>query len=199
MCDVTITYLLRSTPDENSLKADVKSLSTQSYDGYGPMESPILQSAFSLPLLSQQQSTSTPSSPPSDGGKEKKGKKSKKTMNNNCISNGKTMSQDAGLDKLPITSTPNAVTDGPPKPRRIVTVEDESPLANGNHMVGNGMPSDDKLGPLRRSSEVYSQKPDGVLPVMPYSDNTSLSEGWELDLGASLMDDVMGIMDRIEL
>nr|CAB3229248.1 cdc42 effector protein 3 [Phallusia mammillata] len=183
-----------STPDEASMKADVKSLSTQSYDGYGPAESPILQTAFSLPLLNQEQSTSTPSSPTSEGGKKTKSK-GKKTMNNNCISNGKTHSQ----EKLPITSTPNVTVDGPPKPRRIMSNEEDSTLANGNHVVGNGMPTD-KLSPLRRSSEVYTQKPDGLLPVVAtYSDSTSLSEGWELDLGESLMDDVMGIMDRIEL
>ena len=34
-----------------------------------------------------------------------------------------------------------------------------------------------------------------------FSDTTSMDEGWslELDLGTSLMDDVMGIMDKIEL
>ncbi|XP_002125304.2 cdc42 effector protein 2 [Ciona intestinalis] len=176
-----------SVPDENGRPADVKSVSAQSYDGYGPAESPILQSAFSLPLLPHG-SESTDTSPVHSRGSIASKAKGKKTMNNNCITNGKSHSRSYGdgINTSPAT-TPNGTGNGPPKPRRIM---DEEP---------NGLGSVDKHSELRRSSDVYTQKPGGMLGYNARLDTSSVLDGWNVDLGCSLMDDVMGVFDRVEL
>ena len=127
-------------------------------NGYGLLESPILQTAVSLPMLNQDQA-SGPTTPTHDGAKEN----GKKTENNNSIPAG-TISEDH--------------LNGPPKPRRITN--DENAISNGHVLE--------------------SKKEQNRVPVA-FSDTTSIDESWslELDLGTSLMDDVMGIMDKIEL
>uniref|UniRef100_H2ZFI9 CRIB domain-containing protein n=1 Tax=Ciona savignyi TaxID=51511 RepID=H2ZFI9_CIOSA len=169
-----------SVPDENGT-SDVKSVSAQSYDGYGQAESPILQSAFSLPLLPHGNASSTDTSPVhSRGSKSSKGK-GKKTMNNNCISNGKSHSKSYGNGIDTPDATPNGTGNGPPKPRRIM--DDES----------SGLGSVDKQSELRRSSEVYTHKPGSMLnQPSGWYETSSVLDGWNIDLGCSLMDDVLG-------
>lgn len=67
----------------------------------------------------------------------------------------------------------------PPKPKRVGT--DTKQIPNG-HVESNGFKSNKQN-------------------MANLSDNISIDESWalELDLGTSLMDDVMGIMDKVEL
>ncbi|XP_076817810.1 uncharacterized protein LOC143463257 [Clavelina lepadiformis] len=175
-----------SVPDGCDIK------STHSHEvGCGPMDSPVLQTAFSLPALNHQ-STSTPSSPRGSGKEGKRKKMKKSALNNNCITNGKSRSHEAGLDAIAYPATPNGTINGPAKPRRLASTEE----ANGNGHIGNGIPAKNPTPP-RRVSENPVETQEIELP----NDTTSLDDGWalDLDLGSSLMDDVMGIMDKIEL
>jgi len=94
---------------------------------------------------------------------------------------------------MPDPATPTASNGGPPKPRRIVD-ENEKKLANGNHAVGNGTG-------VEKQTALLPDSPGGRTPADTFSDTTSIDEGWslDLDLGSSLLDDVIGVMDRIDL
>jgi len=166
--------LFCSVPDAS---AEVPPIFNQTQNGYGPLQSPILQSAMSLPALNEPDS-SGPSTPVHEE-KVVECTTEKKPENNNTIPVN-------GTKTHPENTTPETHLTGPTKPRRIT--EDETPKSNGH---------------------IENKKPNGLIATPKaqkekssnFSDTTSIDEGWslELDLGTSLMDDVMGIMDKIEL
>ena len=148
----------------------------QTQNGYGPQQSPILQSAMSLPMVNQADSSGP--STPAHSEKGVEGTTEKTAVNNNTIP------VNVAEVHPEINSTPEMHLNGPTKPRRITG--NENAISNG-HIKQNGLISSSKEASKEKSANC--------------SDTTSIDEGWalELDLGTSLMDDVMGIMDKIEL
>ena len=163
-------YLFCSVPDDS----EGSPIFNQTQNGYGPQQSPILQTAVSLPMLNKPDS-SGPSTPVHNE-KDNVGTTDKKAMNNNTIS--------VNEEHAAVTTTPETHLNGPKKPRRIT--DNENIISNGH--VEKSQTSN---GVITATKEKGSN----------FSDTTSVDEGWslELDLGTSLMDDVMGIMDKIEL
>lgn len=172
-------------------------------------QSPVIQSAFSLPALSNNETSPT-----------KHNEDSKEVTNPQQSSNDATADKQKVYSKshedlsatseistppsVPETSTPhktpNGVMGGPPKPRRIMSFKTEMDKNAQGQNDENSEPLSinhaDKLSPLRRSSEVLSEMPDFVKknPESQRSEDESWS--FSLDLGPSLMDEIMGMINE---
>lgn len=158
-------------------------LSDQSYDGYGSTstDSPILQSAFSLPLLNQSVAMSIPVS--SNNSKEAKDRKAKKGLTAK-LAQSKTKSHDTGLNCLSAAPQDHAYQ------RQASEV---SSTDNSDH-------SAEKLSESEQSSSTtLTDKP--IASSLKNGDDlcpTSPDEAWtfDLDLGSSLLDEVMSVLHK---
>lgn len=161
---------------------------------------PILQSAFSLPVLSND------STSPSHNSSSEETNDQSPSTNNNTIAKNKVFSKsEEGLDtshspeETPTRTTSNGANGGgPPKPRRIMSIKSASSPKESSQTESSGVMKSNKLNPLRRSSEVLSEMPDNLRTAKTGDQE---EDGWslDLDLGPSLMDEIMGIMDKSKI
>lgn len=146
--------------------------------------SPVLQSAFSLPVLSND---SAPTSPAHTGASDEP---AEQTSSENAA-------EAPAQNSASSTTTPKPQNGfgGPPKPRRILSVkiEDQAPKREPKEEEKSNLAEVDKLSPLRRSSEVLSEMP---ACIHKSRSPDSEEDGWSfsLDLGPSLMDEIMDMM-----
>ncbi|XP_039252066.2 uncharacterized protein LOC120329484 [Styela clava] len=173
--------------------------------------SPVLQSAFSLPILSNDETS--PAKHNEDSKKvashvnqqpmtnDENQKVYSKSHEDVCLSS-ETSTTDVATTKTTTTphKTPNGVTGGPPKPRRIMSFKTEAENnTDGQKNLDVEPPTlnhAEKLSPLRRSSEVLSEMPDFAKKNTETQRSEDESWGFSLDLGPSLMDEIMGMFDE---
>ena len=165
---------------KNGTEKSSRPLSEQSYDGYGIEESPILKSAISLPMLNQpMMSTAVPL----NDSKQTKSKKTKKGFSLKLAQN-KTKSHETGLNCL---STAPQELAYQRSSAEILNPPKEAPTSEGES--SSHQSSTVKLTNKAAASSTSSSS-------ALYSD-----EAWtfDLDLGSSLLDEVLNALNRSEI
>ena len=178
-------------PEQNKFfrdKADRRPLSNQSCDGYGPAESPTLQSAISLPMLNQPSSLSVAQTAPEP--KPRKLVKTSLTPDNNSIGYNKAKSHETGLNCLSVSTAQSVERDGGTQCDASAEFKKKNRQRSLNS-VGESEGS--------RSSTTLTEKTHVTSLVTSSTSGTSCADDpwtFDLDLGSSLLDEIMTVLDK---